>query len=75
LPLQVVYQNSKEKVTQLLQVNLSVGRKMTGDLGVDKLVATSRKEETANIPAPQTQTQPTPPSPQPTNLNPEKPLK
>jgi len=35
LPLQVVYQNDKEKVTQLLNVYLTVGRKMTGDLGIN----------------------------------------
>lgn len=39
LPLQVVYQNDKEKVTQLLNVELTVGRKMTGDLGITQMIA------------------------------------
>nr|WP_241480505.1 DotI/IcmL family type IV secretion protein [Legionella norrlandica] len=42
LPLQVVYQNDKEKVTQLLNVNLTVGRKITGDLGINQMIATPR---------------------------------
>ncbi|KTD56522.1 DotI/IcmL family type IV secretion protein [Legionella shakespearei] len=42
LPLQVVYQNDKEKVTQLLNVNLTVGRKITGDLGITQMIATPR---------------------------------
>ncbi|MCL9683915.1 DotI/IcmL family type IV secretion protein [Legionella maioricensis] len=42
LPLQVVYQNDKEKVTQLLSVNLTVGRKVNGDLGIAQMIATPR---------------------------------
>lgn len=42
LPLQVVYQNSREKVTQLLNVNLTIGRKLSGDLGIMQMVATPR---------------------------------
>ena len=42
LPLQVVYQNDKEKVTQLLQVDLTVGRKPSGDLGITQMIATPR---------------------------------
>lgn len=42
LPLQVVYQNDKEKVTQLLSINLTVGRKTTGDLGIIQIIATPR---------------------------------
>ncbi len=42
LPLQVVYQNDKEKVTQLLTVNLAIGRKVSGDLGINQMVATPR---------------------------------
>lgn len=42
LPLQVVYQNDKEKVTQLLDVNVTVGRKITGELGINQMVATPR---------------------------------
>lgn len=42
LPLQVIYQNDKEKVAQLLRVNLTVGRKINGDLGIVQMIATSR---------------------------------
>lgn len=47
LPLQVVYQNDKEKVTQLLNIDLTVGRKITGDLGIQQLVATSKPNTSA----------------------------
>lgn len=40
LPLQVVYQNAKEKFTQLLSVELLITRKVSGDLGIVQLVAT-----------------------------------
>ncbi|KTD47545.1 DotI/IcmL family type IV secretion protein [Legionella quateirensis] len=46
LPLQVVYQNNKEKVTQLLIVNLTIGRKMSGDLGITQMIATPRTSVT-----------------------------
>jgi len=42
LPLHVVYQNDKEKVTQLLSINLTVGRKASGDLGIIQMIATPR---------------------------------
>lgn len=42
LPLHVVYQNDKEKVTQLLNVSLIVGRKINGDLGIIQMIATPR---------------------------------
>ncbi|HAZ7573520.1 DotI/IcmL family type IV secretion protein [Legionella sp. PATHC032] len=42
IPLQVVYQNDKEKVTQLLNVNVTVGRKITGDLGINQMIAMPR---------------------------------
>lgn len=58
LPLQVVYQNDKEKVTQLLNVNLTVGRKITGDLGIAQMIATPRttvsQEQSNNSNAPDT---------------------
>jgi hypothetical protein len=47
LPLQVVYQNDKEKVTQLLNVNLTVGRKISGDLGIAQMIATPRTNNTS----------------------------
>lgn len=46
LPLQVVYQNDKEKVTQLLNVNLTVARKINGDLGISQIIATPRASVT-----------------------------
>jgi len=42
LPMRVVYQNSKEKLTQLLTVELAVGRKVSGDLGIMQIIATPR---------------------------------
>ena len=42
LPLQVVYQNEKEKVTQLLNINITVGRKLTGELGIVQMIASAR---------------------------------
>jgi hypothetical protein len=57
LPLQVVYQNDKEKVTQLLDIKLAVSRKVNGDLGITQLIATPRATAgavTAPIPAPTT---------------------
>ncbi|BCA96422.1 type IV secretion system protein IcmL [Legionella antarctica] len=56
LPLQVVYQNAKEKVTQLLSVNLTVSRKITGDLGIAQMIATPRTATT--IQQPDTSTSP-----------------
>lgn len=50
LPLQVVYQNDKEKVTQLLNVNLTIGRKLSGDLGIAQMIATPRMPNTAQQP-------------------------
>lgn len=47
LPLQVVYKNDKEKVTQLLTVQLTVGRKPTGELGIAQMIATPRVAETS----------------------------
>lgn len=54
LPLQVVYQNDKEKLTQLLMVNLTVGRKISGDLGIMQLIAQPR----AATPSPNQPTNP-----------------
>ena len=44
IPVQVVYQNDKEKLTQLLSVELLVGRKISGDLGIMQMIATPRPE-------------------------------
>jgi hypothetical protein len=47
IPLQVVYQSEKEKVTQLLTVNLVIGRKIKGDLGIMQLIATPRPTQSS----------------------------
>lgn len=46
LPLQVVYQNDKEKVTQLLAIKLTVSRKINGDLGITQMIAIPRSNNT-----------------------------
>ena len=51
IPLQVVYQNDKEKLTQKLNVDLLIGRKMSGDLGIMQMIATPM--ETANLKQPE----------------------
>lgn len=50
LPLVVVYQNEKEKVSQLLSVDLTVNRKPTGDLGITQMIATPRGTVTTKKP-------------------------
>lgn len=39
VPIEVIYQNDKEKITQSLTINMVVGRKMSGDLGIMQLIA------------------------------------
>ncbi|MGQ3888816.1 DotI/IcmL family type IV secretion protein [Legionella sp. CNM-1927-20] len=46
VPLQVVYQNEKQKLTQLLTVDLIIGRKVTGDLGIMQMIASPRQAVT-----------------------------
>ncbi|KTD38682.1 IcmL-like protein, partial [Legionella nautarum] len=55
IPMQVVYQNDKEKLTQPLTVNLVVGRKISGDLGIMQMIAIPRQTATS----PTTGAQPT----------------
>lgn len=42
VPLQVVYQNNKEKLTQLLFVDMLVTRKKSGTLGIYQIIAAPR---------------------------------
>lgn len=42
MPLQVMYQNAQEKVMQRLTVDILVGRKTSGDLGIMQMIATPR---------------------------------
>jgi hypothetical protein len=50
LPLVVVYQNEKEKVSQLLSVDLTVSRKTNGDLGITQMIAVPRGTVTTTKP-------------------------
>lgn len=42
VPLQVVYQNEKEKLTQLLFIDMLVARKPSGELGILQIIAAPR---------------------------------
>lgn len=42
VPLQVVYQNDKEKLTQLLFIDMLVARKPSGELGILQIIAAPR---------------------------------
>lgn len=46
VPLQVIYQNDKEKLTQRLTVDLIVGRKPSGDLGIMQMIASPQQTQT-----------------------------
>ncbi len=65
IPMQVVYQNDKEKLTQPLTINLIVGRKVSGDLGIMQMIAIPQQttkpttqNETPNAAAPAASTPP-----------------
>ncbi|MBA2657945.1 MAG: DotI/IcmL/TraM family protein [Tatlockia sp.] len=47
IPMQVVYQNDKEKLTQPLIVDVIVGRKVSGDLGIMQMIAVPRQTRPA----------------------------
>jgi hypothetical protein len=47
VPLQVVYQNDKQKLTQLLVLDLLIGRKISGDLGIMQMIAIPRQTNQA----------------------------
>ena len=49
-PIQVVYQNEKEKIIQSLTINLIVSRKISGDLGIIQIVAIPRQAVNAVAP-------------------------
>lgn len=40
LPLKVLYQSDKGKAVQLVNINLIVNRKITGELGIRRMIAT-----------------------------------
>jgi hypothetical protein len=67
LLLHVVYQNENEKLTQPLTVELLIGRKLSGDLGIMQIIASPPRQETsavANTPTPsgQANASPVPPT-------------
>ncbi|MFT4060177.1 MAG: DotI/IcmL family type IV secretion protein [Legionella sp.] len=64
LPLMVVYQNEKEKVSQLLNVDLTVNRKPNGDLGITQMIAAPRGTVTTKKPVQE------PTNPENKNVNP-----
>lgn len=43
IPLQVTYQNDKQKLVQALMVTLMIGRKPSGDLGIMQVIAVPQK--------------------------------
>lgn len=51
IPIQVVYQNDKEKLSQALIVNLLLGRKPNGDLGIMQMIATPQESTTPAVSA------------------------
>lgn len=51
VPLQIVYQNQKQKLTQYLNVDLIVGRKTNGDLGIMQIIAAVRPSSNNAAPA------------------------
>ncbi len=48
MPLQVVYQSPKEKLTQLLNVTLNIARKPNGNLGIMQLIAMPKQTNAAD---------------------------
>ena len=67
LALQVVYQNDKDKLTQLLTVNLTVRREISGKLGIVQMIASPREPSIFHVNGVQ---QPTSESQQGNNLSP-----
>ena len=51
VPIQVIYQNDKEKIAQSLTINLTIGRKVSGDLGIMQIVAMPKQAATNSAPA------------------------
>lgn len=45
VPVEVLYQNEKDKITQSLNVDLLVGRKPSGDLGIMQIVVSPAKTD------------------------------
>ena len=52
LPMTVLYQNDKEKITQHLSVDLLISRKVSGNLGIMQVIASPSENAAAPTPAP-----------------------
>ncbi len=52
VPIQVMYQNGQEKIAQSLTINLSISRKVSGDLGIMQIVATPKQATLPTAPTP-----------------------
>lgn len=61
LPIQAVYQNDKEKITQKLNVSILIGRKPNGELGIMQMIATTRPAAEPTQPTPSQNSATTPP--------------
>lgn len=48
LPIQVVYQNEKQKLTQPLMIDLVISRKVSGDLGIMQMIAVPKQMNNAS---------------------------
>jgi hypothetical protein len=55
IPLQVVYQNTQQRLTQQLIVNLLIGRQTSGDLGILQMIAAPQQPTPVTIPPPEIQ--------------------
>jgi len=53
LPMTVVYQNDKEKITQHLSVDLLISRKPSGNLGIAQVIASPSETAAPVAPAPE----------------------
>lgn len=70
VPIQVVYQNDKEKLTQQLSIDLLIGRKISGDLGIMQMIASPRQTNAPAAPLPATAPGPVEPTATPGSTTP-----
>lgn len=59
IPLEVVYQNKQQKLTQSLSLEVLVGRKVSGDLGIMQIVAAPKNATDTSSSVPANSTPPT----------------
>jgi len=48
LPLEVTYQNKEQKLTQDLYINLNIGLQISGNLGINQIIASTQKPSTSS---------------------------